>query len=272
VYFLARHRTESELMADISASEWFVQHFGARSLAVVQALVEAGRATHERGLDAKQGSGLVSNDAYGSVWLILPEEVCSRLAGVLPELDLVHPHRSRYNLPSFGGRIILPVRVSDASAGADDLRLRVSNMRKRIFELETRTIDEPLDFGDDFQFEDEEDQFALDDLHDANGIVLVAYELSAQAGLQHVWIGEAVLADDGHVNWIYCEELPIHSFSLPTSLTLIGNDAPRFDDAPIPGSGLELRDTEESLEDDEQDPGRETEGDAETGTEDGNDR
>jgi hypothetical protein len=257
-------------MADISASEWFIQHFGERSLAVMQALVEAGRATHERGLDAKQGSGLGSNDAYGTVWLVLPEEVCGRLISVLPGLELVHPHRSRYKLPSFNGRVILPVRVSDASAGADNLRLRVSNMRKRIFELETRTVDEPLDFGADFQFENEDDEFVLDDLRDANGIILVAYEMSARAGLQHVWSGEAVLADDGHVNWLYCEELPIHSFTSSATLTLIDDDAPRFDDAPIPGSGLELRDIEESLEKEEQNPDRESE--ADNGTEDGDDR
>lgn len=238
----------------------------------MEALVEAGRVTHERGLDAKEGSGLKSNDAYGTVWLILPEEVCDRLEGALPGLTLVRPHRSRYKLPSYGEKIILPVRVSDASAGVNDLRLRVSNVRKRMFGLETRSSDEPLDFGEDFQFDKDDYESVIDDLRDVDGIILVAYELSAQAGLQHVWIGDAVLAADGHVNWLYCEELPVHSLSSAATLMPVSADAPRFDAAPLPQSGLEPREFESSLEDDEQDPDSEIHNVENTGTEDGDDR
>lgn len=57
-------------MSDLPApSQWFINHFGDHSAQVMLALANAGRAAHERSLDAKVGSKLTTDEAYGSFWV-----------------------------------------------------------------------------------------------------------------------------------------------------------------------------------------------------------
>jgi hypothetical protein len=71
---------------------------------------------------------------------------------------------------------------------------------------------------------------------------LVAYDVSARGGLQHVYVGEATLESSGLVTWHYREELPLHLLD-GEGVALVGLGEPssaRFDDAPLPESDLTL--------------------------------
>lgn len=92
----------------------------AQSQSVMLALAKAGRAAHERSLDAKTGSQLASNEAYGSFWVILPEEVSAHLA-FLPGREVIRPTGSRYDLVVFDGTLIFPAKCGRGSSGADQL-------------------------------------------------------------------------------------------------------------------------------------------------------
>ena len=230
-------------------TEWFQNHFGDHSLAAMKAFVAAGRGAHERSLNAKIGSELKSNDAYGSFWLSLPEELVAHLT-FLPAAEILRPHRSRYDLLVYNGAVIFPAKCASDSAGPDKLKLRTSRLRKQLFSLESRMVDEPLDFGD-FDFDAESDTPPLvPDFGSATALILIAYDCTARGGLQHVYVGEATLLDDGTVNWLYREELPLLALSEgQATLTLVTDAlAPRFYDAPLPESSLELREPGEDLD------------------------
>lgn len=235
-------------------TKWFQDQFGDNSITAMKALAAAGHAAHERSLDAKAGSKLRTDDAYGSFWLSLPEELVSYLA-FLPGVEILRPHRSRYDLLVYNGAVIFPAKCANDSAGPDKLKLRTSRLRKQLFALETRVADEPLDFGDfDFDFDPETDTPPLvPDFGSATALILVAYDCTARGGLQHIYVGEATLLDDGTVSWIYREELPLRALDYETILLSLVTDEPptRFDDAPIPESILELRQPDANLEADE---------------------
>lgn len=224
-------------------SEWFVSHFGEHSIAVMAALVAAGAQAQERSLEAKIGSQLRTNDAYGSFWLSLREEVVAHLA-FLPGLETVRPTRGRYSLPVFDHVAIFSAKCPAGTAGPDRIKLRKSRVVANIFGIEKRiTAQTPLDFS---SLEDDEEAEALPpvpaSLGGATKLIFVAYDCTAQGGMQHIYIGEAALPEDGSVQWIYREELPLNAFSgVPAPLALV-NDEParRFDDAPLPVNVLEL--------------------------------
>ncbi len=221
-------------------SEWFINHFEDHSVAVMKALVAAGRSAHERSLEAKAGSRLKTNDAYGATfWLSLPQELVAHLA-FLPAAELLHPHRSRYDLIVFRDTVVLPVKMGADSTGPDNIKLRPSAVRQRLFRLEKResamqTLDfEEFDLGQDS---------AATDFGSASSLALVAFDCTARGGLQHIYVGDALMMTDGAVIWTYKEELPLAALTGDTSsLTLISDrPAPRFDDATPPAPVLELR-------------------------------
>lgn len=224
----------------LTPSEWFINHFGDHSLPVMQALVAAGRAAHERSLEAKTGSKLKTNDAYGATfWLSLPQELVTHLA-FLPEAELLHPHRSRYDLIVFRDTVVLPVKMGADSTGPDNIKLRPSAVRQRLFRLEKRdSAMQTLDF-DEFDFGQDT---AATDSGSASSLALVAFDCTARGGLQHIYVGDAIMMNDGAVIWTYKEELPLAALTGDTSsLTLISDQsAPRFDDATPPSTVLELR-------------------------------
>ena len=248
-------------------TEWLTSRFGNDSLAVMKALVAAGQAAHERSRDAKDGSRLKSNDAYGSsFWLCLPEELVSKLS-FLPNAEILRPHRSRYDLLVFNGSVLFPAKCANDSGGPDNLKLRTSRLRTQLFSLETRSVDESLDFGD-YDFDAESDTPPLvPDFGSATALILIAYDCSAHGGLQNIYIGEAKLLEDGTVNWLYREALPLRSLiEDPTTLTLVDTETPRFDDAPIPETVLELRQPGENVDEEELKDPAATEEDSSTGT------
>lgn len=226
-------------------SEWFLSRFGEHSIAVMAALVAAGEQAQERSLEAKVGSRLRTNDAYGSFWLSLREEVVAHLA-FLPALETVRPTRGRYSLPVYDQMVIFSAKCPSGTAGPDRIKLRKSKVVANIFDIEKRaSAQTALDFS---SVEDEGDDDGEEfppmpaSLGGATKLIFVAYDCTAQGGMQHVYIGEATLPADGSVQWLYREELPLlASTALPLSLTLVDDEPTRrFDDAPLPVNVLEL--------------------------------
>lgn len=225
-------------------SPWFIDRFGEHSQSVMLALAKAGRAAHERSLDAKAGSQLTSNEAYGSFWVILPEEVATHLA-FLPGREVVRPTGSRYDLVVFADTLVFPAKCGRGSSGADRIKLGRSEFRRRVFSLEEATgryLQEQLEF--DFGLEGDLDATVKGgSFGTATRVSLVAYDVSARGGLQHVYVGEATLDSTGLLTWHYREELPLRLLD-GEGVVLVGlgeAGSGRFDDAPLPENDLTLR-------------------------------
>lgn len=228
-------------------SPWFVDRFGDHSQRVMLALASAGRLAHERSLDAKAGSQLTTNEAYGSFWVSLPEEVVAQLE-FLPGREVVRPSGGRYDLVVFDGTLVFPAKCGTGSSGADRIRLGFSEFRRRVFSLEglpTLPTQEQLDFGFEGGLES-----AIGDgsFGSATRVSLVAYDCTAQGGLQHVYVGDATLDSSGLVTWHYREELPLVLLNGEgAALAGLGDlRTARFDDAPLPETTLTLRGPGES--------------------------
>ena len=230
---------------------WFFGKFGAHSVDVMAALIAAGYSAHERSLDAKAGSQLKSNDAYGSFWLSLREEIVSNLR-FLPGVDKVRPTRGRYELPLYNGMVLFGSKVP-VGTDPDKIKLKNSGVTKSVFSLEGRGVsDQPLDFSSLGYEETQEDYLPPlpASFSNATSLLYLAFECSARAGLRRVSVGDATLLDDGHVRWLHREELPLAAFSADWSVPRLVDDAPprRFDDGPIPAVELSLRDAEGEAE------------------------
>lgn len=214
----------------LTPSEWFTNHFGDHSLAVMKALVAAGHAAHDRSLEAKTGSKLKTNDAYGATfWISLPQELITHLA-FLPGVEILHPHRSRYDLIVFNNTVVFPVKMGADSTGPDNIKLRPSAMRHRLFRLESRdSAMQPLDFAE-FDFGQDSDTLpTAADFGSASSLALVAFDCTARGGLQHIYVGDAVMLEDGAVVWKYKEELPLAALAEETATVTLISDrlAPR---------------------------------------------
>lgn len=236
-------------------SAWFTEHFGEHSQRAMLALANAGRAAHERSLDAKTGSQLATNEAYGSFWVSLPEEVAANL-DFLPGHEVIRPSGSRYDLVVFDGTLVFPAKCGRGSSAVDRIRLGQSGFRRRVFSLEGNSADvkqEQLDF--DFGLDSDLDTALKDgSFGSATRVVLIAYDASARGGLQHVYVGDASLDSSGFVTWRYREELPLRLLDGEgTALAGLGELPARFDDAPLPEGDLTLRSPSElsSVEDNE---------------------
>lgn len=225
------------------ASPWFTKHFGEHSQQVMLALADAGRAAHERSLEAKVGSQLDTNDAYGSFWVSLPEEVARHL-DFLPGREVIRPKGSRYDLVVYEGTLVFPAKCGRGSSGADRIKLGHSEFRRKVFSLDGHSMrgsESQLHFDIDFE---DIIETALKDgsFGSATRVALVAFDCSAQGGLQHVYVGEAVLENSGLVTWTYREELHLARLN-GEGIDIVGlEDLPgRFDEAPLQESELTLR-------------------------------
>ena len=225
-------------------SPWFTDHFGEHSQRVMLALAKAGRAAHARSLDAKTGSQLTSNEAYGAFWVILPEEVAEHLA-FLPGREVVRPTGSRYDLVVFDGTLVFPAKCGRGSSDADRIKLGQSDFRRRVLSLKAsaaHNTQEQMEF--DFGLKTDLDAAIKDgSFGSATRVSLVAYDVSARGGLQHIYVGDATLESSGLVTWLYREELRLLLLD-GEGVALVGLGDPsaaRFDDAPLPENDLTLR-------------------------------
>lgn len=246
-------------MSDVpEPSQWFVDRFGDHSQMVMLGLANAGRAAHERSLDAKIGSQLATDEAYGSFWVSLPQEVVNFL-DFLPGREVVRPSGSRYDLVVFDGTLVFPAKCGRGSSGSGRIKLGQSAFRNRALSLEngaSRKLEDQLDLLLEF---DSDLETVVNDgsFGSAHRVALVAYDASSQSGLQHVYIGDATLGPTGRVIWDYLEELPLDLLDGPgAALAALGEPpSARFDDAPLPEDVLILRRPSEGIENEDSEDG-----------------
>ncbi len=236
-------------MTETLSASFMERHFGEDSQRVGAALVAAGYEAHTRSLDAKVGSRLKSNHAYGSTfWLALPQEVVARLLTILDGAVPFPPRGAPYELVVWNGIAILPVKVMEVSKRDSRMRARISDLRYRLTKVNVPKVPEPTLF-------DDPDGFALDEFEEearkvadaaraaigniAEKMVVAAYRCSPKSGLQVVHVGIATLDADGHINFSDSEQLSlIQSPSVVGGPTAVAGES--FDSAPRPRPVLEI--------------------------------
>lgn len=236
-------------MTETLSASFMERHFGEGSQRVAAALVDAGNEAHARSLDAKTGSRLRTNHAYGSTfWLALPQEVVARLLTILDGAVPFPPRGAPYELLVWNGIAILPVKVLEASKRDSRMRARISDLRSRLTRVNLPKAPEPTLF-------DDPEEFALDEFEEqarkaaeaaqaaigniAEKMVVAAYRCSPKSGLQIVRVGIATLDSDGHINFSDSERLSLVQSSVPASKpTAVAGET--FDSAPRPKPLLEV--------------------------------
>lgn len=238
------------MTAEQTIETYLGRHFGELADDAASVFIDAGRATHDRSAEAKDASGLKTNEVYGaSFWLNLPRLVSGRLEPLLPGCMRIQPPSSRYSLLVWNGTVIFPVKIMDRSAKrADSMRVRVSDLRRQLFalnppaELDMSLLDLIEDYDEkDLQFRAEtiadDARVALG--NSADSMMIVAYVCTADAGLLEVHVGTGTLDHDGYILWSERQSL-----SLVDELDLVGKPqlvaGETFTDAPTPKPTLGL--------------------------------
>jgi hypothetical protein len=204
------------------SSTFMERYFGEHSAACSAAFVAAGNEAHSRSLDAKIGSRLKSNHAYGGTfWLALPEEVVSRLQVVLPGAMPIPAKGAQYELLVWNSIAILAVKVMEGRKRDGRMRARVSDLRTRLTRVNGPTAPTApeatlFDYGDALALDEfeEEARMVAEAARAAIGnvatkMVIAAYACTAKSGLQVVRVGVATLETDGAINFSDSEQLSL---------------------------------------------------------------
>jgi hypothetical protein len=230
-------------------STFMQRHFGDEAQRVAAALVDAGNEAHLRSLDAKTGSRLRTNHAYGSTfWLALPQEVVARLLPILDGSVTFPPRGAPYELLAWNGIAILPVKVMEAGMRDSRMRARHSQLRSSLTQVNLPKTPEPTLF-------DDPDGIALDEFEDgtreatdaareaiariAGKTLVAAYSCSPKSGLQSLRVGIATLDTDGQINFSDSERLSLIQTPVAASMLTTATGA-TFDAAPRPKPLLEF--------------------------------
>lgn len=215
-------------------SEWAYARFGERTGQVRQAVAEALVEAMEDARDAQRSSRSDKQYAYGATLMARRYETIAARFNEMPDVRFVRPYGSPHELTIVGGNLLFPFRYSkDGRTPISEARVsdrRVSGLIRELFRrfsLEPTYEQEALELF----AEDETDLVplrpALDELPDDTHLVLIAYAGNAQAGLFHVYWGEAELIDEfGRIRWRYHEPLPLLTPSayVGRHLTVAGAD------------------------------------------------
>lgn len=238
-------------MTAVPTNETYLdRNFGELADDVARVFIDAGRATHDRSAEAKDASGLKTNEVYGaSFWLNLPRLVSGPLEPLLPGCVRIQPPSSRYSLLVWNGTVIFPVKIMDRSAKrSDSMRVRVSDLRRQLFalnppaELDMSLLDLIEDYDEkDLQLRAEaiadDARVALGS--SADSMMIVAYVCTADGGLLEVHVGTGTLDHEGYILWSERQSL-----SLVDELDLVGKPqlvaGETFTDAPTPKPALGL--------------------------------
>ena len=251
-------------MTEILAATFMERHFGDHAQEVADALVAAGNSAHGRSLDAKIGSGLKSDHAYGSTyWLALPEEVVARLLPILDGATPFPPRGAQYELLVWNDIAILPVKVVENGKRDGRLRARISGLRARLTRMNVPKPPEPTLFDDEaglaveeFEVEArkvaEAAQAAMGNV--ASKMVVAAFGCNSKSGLRIVRVGIATLEADGHINFSDSEVLPLVEPS-DTHGKPTGVAGETFDAAPRPKPFLEVVEEDTTATGDEEQAG-----------------
>ncbi|WP_024801667.1 hypothetical protein [Nocardia sp. BMG51109] len=198
-------------------TEWETSQFGHLALEVRGAVWRALGAAHLRALAGHKGSGLSSNDAYGLMWLILPEELAKELATVTA-VRTPRPKGARYCLTVLdeSNLIIYPWKYGDtAYAPLESAKMNLSDVRKRLLALgaaagsDQLSIDHAAMSDEELAEELQAEEDFLHDAAEAGRLIVLAFASNPHAGVLRAFWGDASLGDDsGHLNWSHVEEVP----------------------------------------------------------------
>ncbi|MRH92785.1 hypothetical protein GFY24_36120 [Nocardia sp. SYP-A9097] len=202
----------------VAPTAWESAQFGELALEVRAAVWEALQAAHLRAVASQEGSGLSSNDAYGLMWLILPEELAKALSAVTL-VRTPRPKGARYCLTVLdeSNLIIYPWKYGDtAYAPLESAKMNLSEVRKRLLALGTGSASDQLSLDHaamsdeeiDEQFQAEQD--FLQDAADAGRLIVLAFASNPHAGVLRAFWGDASLGDgSGRLEWSHVEEIPL---------------------------------------------------------------
>jgi hypothetical protein len=164
--------------------------------------------------------GLVSEDAYGLMWLKLPQVLVEKL-GQVDGARIVRPHRSRIRYVVINGVPVVAWRYGKRSTtDIDRAVFGVSDTRRSLFRGQESHPELDFDWGrgrfgekvlDELTDEDRAEVAALcADIRslseDGRMIAVLAYA-SSPAGVHRAYFGYAELSEDGALDWLYRENI-----------------------------------------------------------------
>jgi hypothetical protein len=192
---------------DYQPTSWMLQAFGADGADVATALARAAASAQADGHDAKTGSRLRTNEAYGAAtWISLAHHVAAELEDLGAEV--VQPSGCRYRLAVVNTTLVLAIKLAASSKGIDEMMIP-SAIRQRILRLSPIEVDTPLNFGEDYDFFDSEGRVVEDsEFGTATRAVLVVLEGSDRSGVERIHIGDVRVDEDGSVLWVHREQPP----------------------------------------------------------------
>lgn len=226
----------------LETSSFMPRQFAELADAVSTALVEAGWEAHARSADAKDGSRLETNHAYGgTLWLAIHEEVTARLAPILEGSVSVGTEGGQYRVLVWEGVMILPVTVKEHRTRDGHLLTRASGLRDRLMSVNMPAPPEPSLFGeeDDYEVQLRIAEAAREQLGGVTTTVVVAYRCSPTTGIEFVEAGLATLGDDGSILFTESELLEISPTSIAQPQPILAGGE-TFSSAPMPKPALGL--------------------------------
>jgi hypothetical protein len=249
-------------MSNFVLSSWSQKRFGDAAIELQQAIPAALQASHERARAGHQAMGLNANDVYGQIWQTQHEELVKWVRAI-EGVHLIRPKGARYHLAVVGEQnaILYPWRYgNDLRRSVDEARMRMSEVRRNLLELNPEVPDRQLSIDqadkteEEMLAEYEEFTNLLQEMATAGRMVLIAYVSNPQAGLLRAYWGDATQADeDGRLRWSHREELPLPRLAEggegiggaplrpvpPIGGPIVGGT--RFDDAPLEEPALGIR-------------------------------
>lgn len=191
---------------DYQPTTWMLQAFGADSAAVAAALARAAMAAQSDGQDAKTGSRLRTNEAYGAAtWLAFANHAADELEDLGAEA--IRPKRCRYRVGIVGNTLVLVTKLAASSKSIDDMKIG-SAIRQRILRLAPVQTHTTLDLGDWEPLDAEGHVVKDSEFGAADRAVLVVMEGSVRGGVERMYIGDVRIDADGSVFWAHREQLP----------------------------------------------------------------
>jgi hypothetical protein len=236
--------------AEPTSETYMDRHFGELAEDAARVFIDAGRTTHDRSADAKDASGLQTNEVYGaSFWLNLPRQVSGRLEPLLSGCERIQPPSSRYSLLVWNGTVVFPVKIMDRSSRrADSMRVRPSDLRRHLFALNP-PVEHDLSLLDVMEGYDEthlelQARSIADDARvalgsSADSMMIAAYVCTADGGLQEVHVGTGTLDAEGYILWSERQSLSLlDKLDVAGTPQLVAGES--FADAPAPKPALGL--------------------------------
>ncbi|WP_226366984.1 hypothetical protein [Pseudonocardia sp. ICBG162] len=212
-------------------------------------------ATHHIGL------GLPSEDAYGPIWLKLPELLASELDDV-EGIRLVKLYRARYRVPVINGIPLIAWRYGKRSTTNVDkvaFGSPVSDTRRAVFTpgadrgqltlgFEEQGLGQQIVAELPTAEQDRIKQYCAEIREIAgagNRVAVLAYASNPSALLQ-AYFGYAELADDDRLDWKFRRELPLSGAPTSTSRTIPSQrpaalDEDAFNSGPVARHTLRAR-------------------------------